>query len=146
MKNPDFDNTTFNQNPLVLKEVHYYISDDKTHDNCLSTNMSWPYTWNIWKVRDVILKNTSYGTMGVLHNSKVHEHGIMLLGIRILWFVNKGSRGCKCARFFLHMVMERARLMVQMHSWNKRFTRSKSKHMQWGYKMHMMLSLSASNT
>jgi hypothetical protein len=48
--------------------------------------------------------------MGVLHNSKVHEHGIMLLGIRILWFVNKGSKGCKCARFFLHMVMERGKV------------------------------------
>jgi hypothetical protein len=32
MKNPNFDNTTPNQNPLALKEVHYYISNDKTHD------------------------------------------------------------------------------------------------------------------
>lgn len=32
-KNLYFDNTTFDQNPTILKEVHYYISDDKTHDS-----------------------------------------------------------------------------------------------------------------
>jgi hypothetical protein len=56
------------------------------------SSMSWPCTRSIWKVKDVILKNTSYGLMGVLHNSKVQKHSTMLPCIHILW--PKGVQMC----------------------------------------------------
>ncbi len=64
------------------------------------SSMPWPCTGSIWKVKDVILKSRSYGTMVVLHNSKVHEHGICCHVSSIYGLWAKAWRGANVLEFF----------------------------------------------
>lgn len=132
-KNLDFVSTTLDQSPLVLKYTHYHILDDKTHDSLFVQHVL-TLCQEYLKGKDAILKNTSFGLMGFLHNSKVQK---ILLCCHV--FASYDPRGCKCIGIFLHLVTRMARLIVYVHSSNGRFAR-KSNHKQQGYKMHMMLS------
>jgi hypothetical protein len=61
--------------PKIIKELHYYISNDNLMILFLCNIVS-SYIGNFCQIKDVLLLSTLCGMMAILGNSKAVEHGI----------------------------------------------------------------------
>ncbi len=85
--NVEYDATDL-QSSQVLKEVHYYISDNKTHDSFFVQH-TFTLHWGYMKNTGCFPKQHLVWSDGFLHNSNVLEHGALWLVIHDLLFVTK---------------------------------------------------------
>jgi hypothetical protein len=86
--NLDFDPKN-PQSSQILKEVHYYIYNNKMHNNLFVQHVLILH-WDYLRAWDVIQDYMWFGRMDVQHNSSVHVLGILSLDIHGLIFARKG--------------------------------------------------------
>jgi hypothetical protein len=110
--NVEYD-VAYLQSFQVLKEVHYYISDDKTHDSLFVQHI-FTIDWGYMKNKGCFPKQHLVWSDGCLQNSNVLEHGTLWPIIHDLLFLTKDYKVSKCARIILPSIMVNARLMGQV--------------------------------
>lgn len=103
-KSLNFDNTTPNQNPPILKEVHYYILDNKTHDS-LFVQHALTLHWEFLKGKGCYHKEHIVWNDGCSTQFK---------SARAWYYVARYPQLTICEQRLEGM--ERARLMMQVHS------------------------------
>jgi hypothetical protein len=96
------------ESPHILKEVDYYISDDKSHD-CLFVQHVLTKHWEYLKSKGWFPKVHAVWNDNCTTQSKVHELGTLLLVIHKLQVVRRGQKEYKWFKIILQVVMLQGR-------------------------------------
>jgi hypothetical protein len=104
--NKDFDPVELGSK--ILKEIHYYMYDEKEHDTFLS-NMLSNYSSYLWNRRVVFINIMWCGLMGVLVSSKVHDIGFLYQGVIMKQFVVNSQVDVKWRGITFLLAMVRGR-------------------------------------
>ena len=123
--NPNWSNE--NNEPLLLKEVHYYVSDDKVHDS-LYVQHCFLMHWNFMKDLGFTPKNHIVWSDGCSGQFK---------SARVWYFISRYpsltvtdgvlSEDVNCCGIILRLAMEKGRWMVQVPFAKGKCVKSSSK-------------------